>query len=37
MSRAHNPFGDGHASRRILDVLAREANIPASSEALHAS
>lgn len=22
MSRAHNPFGDGHASERILDVLA---------------
>ncbi len=36
MSRAHNPFGDGHASRRILDVLAREANVP-TPEALHAS
>lgn len=25
MSRAHNPFGDGQASRRILDILAQEA------------
>lgn len=25
MSRAHNPFGDGKASRRIVDVLAQEA------------
>jgi len=24
MSRAHNPFGDGRASQRILDVLAAE-------------
>ena len=24
MSRAHNPFGDGKASRRILDILAQE-------------
>jgi UDP-N-acetylglucosamine 2-epimerase (non-hydrolysing) len=37
MSRAHNPFGDGQASRRILDVLAREANLPTTPEALHAS
>jgi UDP-N-acetylglucosamine 2-epimerase (non-hydrolysing) len=37
MSRAHTPFGDGHASRRILDVLAREANIPTTPETLHAS
>jgi UDP-N-acetylglucosamine 2-epimerase len=25
MSLAHNPFGDGHASERILDILAFEA------------
>jgi UDP-N-acetylglucosamine 2-epimerase len=25
MSLAHNPFGDGHASERILDILAYEA------------
>jgi UDP-N-acetylglucosamine 2-epimerase (non-hydrolysing) len=25
MSRAHNPFGDGEASRRILDIVAYEA------------
>ena len=25
MSRAHNPFGDGNASQRIIDVLATEA------------
>jgi len=25
MSRAHNPFGDGQASRRITDILAKEA------------
>jgi UDP-N-acetylglucosamine 2-epimerase (non-hydrolysing) len=24
MSRAHNPFGDGNASQRIIDVLSRE-------------
>lgn len=24
MSRAHNPFGDGHASERIIDVLSNE-------------
>ncbi|MDB5723298.1 MAG: hypothetical protein JWQ16_52 [Novosphingobium sp.] len=24
MSRAHNPFGDGHASRRIVEFLGRE-------------
>jgi len=28
MSRAHNPFGDGQASRRIVAALAREAGIP---------
>ena len=28
MSRAHNPFGDGHASERILDVLAYGQDIP---------
>ncbi len=26
MSRAHNPFGDGQASRRILHILAHEAD-----------
>jgi UDP-N-acetylglucosamine 2-epimerase (non-hydrolysing) len=26
MSRAHNPFGDGQASLRIMNVLASEAN-----------
>jgi UDP-N-acetylglucosamine 2-epimerase (non-hydrolysing) len=31
MSRAHNPFGDGRASRRILRILTREANSPARS------
>jgi UDP-N-acetylglucosamine 2-epimerase (non-hydrolysing) len=31
MSLAHNPFGDGHASERILDILAYEAGtVPAS-------
>jgi UDP-N-acetylglucosamine 2-epimerase (non-hydrolysing) len=30
MSRAHNPFGDGHASERILDVLAYGQDIPAA-------
>jgi UDP-N-acetylglucosamine 2-epimerase (non-hydrolysing) len=25
MSRAHNPFGDGHASQRIINVLASTA------------
>ena len=25
MSRAHNPFGDGEASRRIIDIVAYEA------------
>jgi len=24
MSRAHNPFGDGHASERIIDILSNE-------------
>jgi UDP-N-acetylglucosamine 2-epimerase (non-hydrolysing) len=28
MSRAHNPFGDGHASERILDVLAYGQDVP---------
>ena len=27
MSLAHNPFGDGHASERIVDILAYEAGI----------
>jgi UDP-N-acetylglucosamine 2-epimerase (non-hydrolysing) len=31
MSRAHNPFGDGQASRRILRILTREASSPARS------
>jgi UDP-N-acetylglucosamine 2-epimerase (non-hydrolysing) len=26
MSRAHNPYGDGQASRRIVDTLVREAD-----------
>jgi UDP-N-acetylglucosamine 2-epimerase (non-hydrolysing) len=24
MARAHNPFGDGHAARRIVEILGRE-------------
>jgi len=24
MARAHNPFGDGQSSRRIVDALAQE-------------
>jgi UDP-N-acetylglucosamine 2-epimerase (non-hydrolysing) len=39
MSRAHNPFGDGRASRRILDILAREigGTVPAApARTLHA-
>jgi UDP-N-acetylglucosamine 2-epimerase (non-hydrolysing) len=28
MSRAHNPFGDGQASERILDVLAHGNEVP---------
>jgi UDP-N-acetylglucosamine 2-epimerase (non-hydrolysing) len=32
MSRAHNPFGDGRASRRIIDILAKEAKVPSHSE-----
>lgn len=27
MSRAHNPFGDGKASRRIIDVIAQESDL----------
>jgi len=27
MSRAHNPFGDGKASRRIVDVIAQESDL----------
>lgn len=27
MSRAHNPFGDGKASRRIVDVIAQETDL----------
>lgn len=34
MSRAHNPFGDGKASRRIVDVLAQEGDLkPGNSTA----
>lgn len=28
MSRAHNPFGDGQASRRIVEILGREIDVP---------
>lgn len=31
MSRAHNPFGDGKASRRIVDVLAQEGDLKPSN------
>ena len=27
MSRAHNPYGDGKASQRIVEEIAREANL----------
>ena len=33
MSRAHNPFGDGQASQRIIDVLSREMS-PANEKEL---
>jgi UDP-N-acetylglucosamine 2-epimerase (non-hydrolysing) len=33
MSRAHNPFGDGRASERIIDVLSNEV-LPASRKEL---
>ena len=33
MSRAHNPFGDGHASERIIDVLSNEV-LPAKRKEL---
>ncbi len=32
MSRAHNPFGDGRASRRITDILVKEARQAACGE-----
>jgi UDP-N-acetylglucosamine 2-epimerase (non-hydrolysing) len=32
MSRAHNPFGDGRASRRILETLAKEARLSSVPE-----
>lgn len=32
MSRAHNPFGDGKASRRIVDVLAQEGDRKSAGE-----
>jgi UDP-N-acetylglucosamine 2-epimerase (non-hydrolysing) len=28
MARAHNPFGDGHASRRIMEIVGREIGVP---------
>jgi UDP-N-acetylglucosamine 2-epimerase (non-hydrolysing) len=38
MSRAHNPFGDGQASRRITNILTREAFLDGTVEGLrHAS
>jgi UDP-N-acetylglucosamine 2-epimerase (non-hydrolysing) len=37
MRRAHNPFGDGQASRRILDILAHETAGAATMEMRHAS
>jgi UDP-N-acetylglucosamine 2-epimerase (non-hydrolysing) len=30
MARAHNPFGDGHAARRIVEILGREIEPPPS-------
>jgi UDP-N-acetylglucosamine 2-epimerase (non-hydrolysing) len=33
MSRAHNPFGDGKASRRIVDVIAQETEIRSENAA----
>ena len=33
MSRAHNPFGDGHASERIIDILSNEV-FPANNKEL---
>jgi UDP-N-acetylglucosamine 2-epimerase (non-hydrolysing) len=37
MSRAHNPFGDGRASQRIIDILTRETLINSNPELKHAS
>lgn len=37
MSRAHNPFGDGKASQRIIDILTKEALINSNPEMKHAS
>jgi UDP-N-acetylglucosamine 2-epimerase (non-hydrolysing) len=38
MSRAHNPFGDGQASRRILDILRQETTVAAAArEKIHAN
>ena len=31
MARAHNPFGDGHASRRIARIIATAKSIPTGS------
>jgi UDP-N-acetylglucosamine 2-epimerase (non-hydrolysing) len=33
MSRAHNPFGDGKASRRIVDVIAQETDLRSKNSA----
>lgn len=33
MSRAHNPFGDGHASERIADIIAASAQAENMEEA----
>jgi UDP-N-acetylglucosamine 2-epimerase (non-hydrolysing) len=37
MSRAHNPFGDGRASQRIIDILTRETSLTTNPELKHAS
>lgn len=37
MSRAHNPFGDGRASQRIIDILTKETLINGNPELKHAS
>jgi UDP-N-acetylglucosamine 2-epimerase (non-hydrolysing) len=37
MSRAHNPFGDGRASQRIISVLSKKALVKSIAELKHAS
>lgn len=37
MSRAHNPFGDGQASQRIIDILTKEASLLGNKEIRYAS